>query len=285
MLFGWLWMMRNTLSYGRLILCCVIVGVGCEHFGLSYKKEMVEDLIDTRVRIIQSKLDQGQVMLAQYELDPLLKQYPEHPKLLTLSGFIFISLGNHQRAVDVMHQVHMQQPRPASALNYSAALIASKRYSEAHKVVQQGIALSKKYPYRNLGRLYHNQGYLYELKQRNVQAIDQYEKAIYHLPGYLPSLIKLAELYEREQNLSMAKMYYQRWFYVCRTCFRPLRALVQYYMYSRDWDVAQKMLQHYLRNQQVTAEDQQRAQRLWSRLQVALRSVPKSGVGSGGKNK
>ena len=223
---------------------------------------MKEEFITTRVNIIKSKIDDGDLMGAQFDITPLLNQFPNNPDILTLSGFVDITLGNHKRALDSMLKAHELKPSPGSLLNLSSVYIAQKNYPKAMQTINQGLQLGRKENYGNIGRFHHNKGYIYELQGQKDMAIQSYKEALYHLPGYLQTLHRLTGIYESRGQIEQAVPYYQRLSYFCRTCFLPMEKLALYYMRVGDRKVAEKMVSSYLKNSQVSGEDKTKAKRL-----------------------
>lgn len=250
------------IIYSAIFLVCY-TSFGCQYFR---KSKMKEEFIATRINIIKSKIDDGDLMGAQFDLSPLLNQFPDNPDILTLSGFVDITLGNHKRALDSMLKAHELKPSSGSLLNLSSVYIAQKNYSQAMQTIDQGLQLGRKENYVNIGRFYHNRGYIYELKGQKDLAIQSYKEALYHLPGYLQTLRRLTGIYESRGQIAQAVPYYQRLSYFCRTCFLPMEKLALHYMRVGDRKVAEKMVSSYLKNPQVSGEDKTKARRLQNHI-------------------
>ncbi|MCY4381270.1 MAG: hypothetical protein OXC40_06875, partial [Proteobacteria bacterium] len=180
-----------------VVLILITLGnwlVGCQHFS---GHDKIEEFIKTRVEIIKSKIDNHDIMGAQMDLTPLLREFPDRAELHTLSGFINMTLGNHQRAIEKMIDAHELEPSPGSYLNLSSAYIASKQFGKARELIKQGIRLGKEENFIHLGRFYHNLGYVDEITGKHKRAIEQYKTALYHIPGYILTLDRLTRLLER----------------------------------------------------------------------------------------
>lgn len=234
-------------------------GAGCEHI---FKNKMEDEFVATRIEIIKSKIDGGDLMAAQSDLIPLKKKFPDNPDLITLSGFVDITLGNNERAIKSMHQAYRLDPSPSSLLNLSSAYIADKRYHVALKVIQDGLIMSEQQGNTEIGRLFHNRGYVYEMTHRVELAIKSYKEALYHIPGYLQTLHRLTMLYDSLGRQNESIPYYQRYTYFCRGCFEPVEKLVLYYLKSGDRQVATQVMSHYLNNPELSQKNKQKAQRL-----------------------
>ena len=249
------------LKYWQIVLVVFFAGWlgGCQ---LLQKKKMEAEFLTTRIMIVQSKIDGGDIMGAQYDMVSLRQKYPDNHDILTLSGFVDITLGNHQRAVENMLKAHKLNSSALSLLNLSAAYIAAQNYNAALRAVNDGIQLGQQENYVDLGRLYHNRGYIFELKQQNHLAIKNYKEALYHLPGYLQTLARLTQLFEALGRHSDAIPYYQRYIYFCRSCFEPVEKLALYYIKLGDSEVAEKLVAHYLKNPELSEKFKQQAKQL-----------------------
>lgn len=240
-------------------------------------RKMQRELVETRVKIIQSKLNDGQVIAAQFELEPLLRKFPENTDLLTLSGFVDIALGNGKRALASLKKVYEMQQDAGSALNLSSAYISARLYPPALKAVQRGMQHHEEKPYPYFGRLWHNRGYIYEHMGRYQQALKDYEQALYHTPGYIPTLKQIAALHEKMGHGGAALRYYRRYAYACQTCFFPMSKLVQHLRLAGDYEIAHKVVENYLKNSYITPADKNKAQSLLASTLKPRRSQPTAG--------
>lgn len=223
---------------------------------------MERELVETRINIIQSKLDQGQVMAAQYEIEPLVRRYPENTTLLTLSGFIDMSLGNTERALVSLNEVYEIEEDASSALNLSSAYILAKNYPKALEFIQLGIEHHEEKPFVNFGRLWHNRGYIYEHMRNYSKALENYKQSLYHSPGYMPTLKQIAALYEKLGDSREASVYYRRYAYACPECYFPMSKLVYHLRRGGDDGVARSVINNYLKNSRVSSGDKRKAQDL-----------------------
>ena len=236
---------------------------GCQMLDFK-SRNMERELVDTRVKIIQSKLDEGQFMSAQFELEPLLRKFPDELPLITLSGFIDMALGNNKRAISSLKRVYEEEKDAGSALNLSSAYIAARLYPAALKMVEQGMEHHKDENYNHIGRLWHNRGYIYERMGRRDLALKNYRQALYHAPGYIPTLKQIAALYEKMGQAQAALMYYRRYAYACQACFFPMSKLVYHLKASGDKEVARRVVENYLKNSYISVENKQKARQLLS---------------------
>gem|GEM_PF-6514309 len=274
-----LWLSLSFCSSVAKSVCWIavlVVSASCQLWdsGMSKKEE---DYITTRIRIMETKIDDGEVTAAQYELEPLLRSYPDNDKLLTLSGFIHISLRNYSRAIEEMKKAYALNPSPSAALNMSASYIAAQQFDKALEVIDRGIEMHEDQPYAYLGRLHHNRGYVFELTKRYQQAIESYKQALYHSPSFMLTLSRIAATYDRVNNKPAAIDAYKRWSYVCSSCFIPLEKLALYYIASPDpgdHDVARKMVASYLKNKQVLEKDKAKAENLWRHISSRRKPSP-----------
>ena len=237
--------------------------LGCQYLQ---KSKMEKDFVNTRIKIVKSKIDNGDLMGAQYDLEPLLLKFPDHSELLTLSGFVDITLGNHKRALDTMLKAHDLEETPGSYLNLSSAYIASGDFPRALRAIEEGITLGEEEKYPNLGRFYHNRGYIEEMTGKHQKAIKSYEQALYYLPGYLQTLHRLSHLLDVMGHKQKAIPYYRRYSYFCKTCFQPMERLTLYYLSLGDKQVAEKLVKNYLKNPAIAEEDKFKAESLEQKI-------------------
>lgn len=258
-----------------LPLIIVLSVPGCQ---LLQKQKMEKEFIATRVAIVKSKIDDGDLVGAQYDIVPLRQKFPDNTDVLTLSGFVDITLGNHQRAVASMLRVYHLQPSASALLNLSSAYIAAQDYDTALTVINDGIEQGQHEGYVDLGRLYHNRAYVFELKKQHHRAIKDYQQALYHTPGYLQSLHRLTMLYHTTGRQQEAIPYYQRYIYFCPHCFKPVEQLALYYVKMGDATVAEQLVKHYLRNADIAPQDKQQAQQLHRFITKSAASLQKSPI-------
>lgn len=268
---------RIAIGTSRALLPLLIIlnASGC---ALLHKQKMEKEFIATRVAIVKSKIDDGDIVGAQYDIVPLRQRFPDNTDILTLSGFVDITLGNHQRAIATMLRVHHLNPSASSLLNLSSAYIAAQDYRAALTVINDGIKQGQDEGYVDLGRLYHNRGYVFELQQQPDRAIQDYQQSLYHTPGYLQSLHRLTMLYHATERHREAVPYYQRYIYFCPHCFKPVEQLALYYLKMGDVAVAEQLVRHYLRNDDIAPQDKRRAEQLHRYVMQSAPSLQKSPI-------
>ena len=239
----------SKISLKAHLTCLVMImllSLGCE--TITHTTEMEKDLIETRLKIIQSKLDQQEFSQAQASIEPLLRKYPDNPSVMTMAGLIDMTLNNYDRAIDMMKKSHRLLSSPGSALNLSSAYIQTKQYDLAVKYLHQGIQLNKKKPYPHIARLYHNLGYIYELQHDYPQALAHYKKALYNSPSFTITLMLYSQLLKKTGNISESIKISKRYITACKTCFEPVNYLAQFYLKNGDIDVAKSLVKQFVKN-------------------------------------
>jgi tetratricopeptide (TPR) repeat protein len=229
-------------------------------------EEIKAKLIDTKIKLIQAKLDKGKALEAQFEAEPLVKKFPNNSKVLTIMGFTDLALKNTMRGLVNLNKAYKLDRTPSSALNLSSAYIEAKNYGKAMAIIDEGIAIAKKTAYRNIVRLHHNKGLIYEQRGLTTQAIATYKQGLYHSPGYVLTLDKLAKIYENQGKHEQAKILYKRFHYACNACYTPVRKLAKYALKNRKFTEARSLLKTFLSLESARPKDVANAQRLLNRI-------------------
>ena len=269
----------NKLYYIIFIIFIVVNNyliTSCQ--SINQMSVMEEELIETRLKIIQSKIDQGNFIQAQSDILPLIRNFKNHPDILTMSGIIDITLGNNKRAINMMLQAHNIINSAASAMNVSSSYINNNNYNLALKYIKISFDLHQKEPYENIGRVYHNQAYIYEKQKKYNLALHNYQKALYHIPGYVPSLTQYSRLLKKTGDYDKAIKASKQLINSCPICFEPVNDLTNYYLRRGDIDVALKILEEFIKNHQKSTNSQHAAaNRLLNRvLNVKARKAIKN---------
>lgn len=275
--------MPNTLSicfsaanpFFRAITLISILAlplISCQSTNNGPDKETTENLIETRIKIIQAKLDSGKPLEAQFEAEPLLKKFPKNAKILTVMGFSDLALKNNGRAIIHLKKAFEIQQTAAAALNLSSAYIAAKNYSKALSAVDKGIQLGENTNYPNMVRLHHNKGFIYAQKGQLTPAITEYKQALYYSPGYILTIKNLAEIYSKQGKSEEAKLLYQRYSYACSACYEPIEKLVMYNLKEKKFLTAKSLLTTFKTNSNTRKKDRIAAQRLLVRVERYQRS-------------
>lgn len=241
--------------------------LACQSTNNKLDEETTSRLIDTKLKIIQSKLDRGKALEAQFEAEPILKKFPNNPKVLVAMGFTDLALQNNSRAISYLKKAYSIEKSPANALNLSSAYIASKNYNKALKVLDEGIAIAEKTKYRKRVRLHHNKGHIYEKKGLTDRAIIEYKQALYYSPGYILTIKNLAQIYEKQRKFEEAKMLYQRYTYACSACYEPVKKLVDYYVKEKNFLSAKSLLSTFTSNNLSAKSDKILANRQLKRVE------------------
>lgn len=230
------------------------------------EKEKTAQLLETKLKIAQTKLDQGRAIEAQYELEPLIRRYPNNPAILNLMGLSDIALKNHDRAISSLKKAFELERSAQNALNLSSAYIASKNYELALKTIDQGIEIGQKTNYKKLMRLYHNKAFTFERKNQPKKAEEYYKKALYHSPGFILTLQNLGAIYESQGRHDEAKNNYLRFTYACNACYLPVKKLVGYHIKGREFADATRLLKTFMDNANTRSVDRQNAKRQLLRI-------------------
>ena len=240
------------------------------------KAELDKKFIETKIKIIQSKLDKGKVYEAQFEVEPLYNKFPANPKVLTIRGFTDLALQNNQRAIESLIRAHKLEKTAKSALNLSSAYIAAKNFSAALKLIDHGIEIAKKDGYSNLVRLYHNKGLVFERTGDINKAIDHYKQALYHSPGYVLTIKRLAKVYELTNQKKQAEMAYKRFHYACNACYLPVQKLATFAVKRNNLARAEYLLKSFLDLDSTRPEDRMHAGGFLKKISTMRASNPKN---------
>lgn len=248
----------------------------CQSTNSGNSAEVEEKLIETKIKIIQSKLDSGKAMQALFEAEPLYKKFPNNPKVLTIIAFTDLALKNNMRAVINLKKVYQSEKTASSALNLSSAYIASKNYDKALAVIDEGIKLGTAIKYKNISRLYHNKGHIYELKGQEELAISEYKQALYHSPGYILTIKNLANLLEKQSKHAEALMMYRRYSYACAACYEPISKIVSHDIKIKNYAEAKSLLKNFLENRYADSKDKRHAHKLLKRVDRMMISMERN---------
>lgn len=253
-----------ALDVSRIVVPLVLaVVVSCQTIEPAVQPEVVDEIIDTKLQLVQSQVNAGFAERALATIRPLARDNPKNKKVLMMTGIVFLALQNPKRAIQILSNAYDLFPDTDVALNYSSALLTVGKLNDARRILAKHLS-DKKYLYRE--RLFHNLGLVYEKANKLKIAKKYYGMALEELPNHYSSLLRLGFVEYRLGEKHVAQGLFERAAGVCKVCFEPLEQLVVIAAQRKDRPEARKILGDYLKRARVTSANRKRAQDLLARL-------------------
>lgn len=141
--------------------------------------------------------------LSHYEI--ALRLRPDTPPLHYRKAYLLHKQGNLDQSLNEIEEVIKFSPNSGAAAYLAGILLLEKddlagARSYLLKAVESGV---------DPGAGYYCLGYISSRQGRNEEAVENYHKAIRAEPGHREATIALANLYYEEENLPMARQYFE----------------------------------------------------------------------------
>jgi len=243
----------------------------CQTLTFWNGSEKEEQVIMSHKSMIVSHLDKGNPQIALNELRPLLQHYPERADLQNLMGLTQIGLRNPDRAVIHLKKAYESSNELGYGLNLTSAYLEAGQYMKANELLAKLIRDGKDYRYRE--RLFHNRGLVAEAMGQVKAAEKHYNEALAENPGFYPTHLQLAKLYERNRSPQKALDSYERAFESCKRCIEPLSALIPTYVARGDRKKARELLRDFLAITDLEGQDRKKAKGMLSLVQRANKAA------------
>ena len=257
-------MMQNFLKC--LITLSILHNFGCQSLRHPSHSDSSQELLETKLELVQSQLNQGFPELALTSIRPLTQEHPNNKKVLTLSGIVFLALGNNHKAKKVLKKTYHLYPETDVALNLSSAYLELGQYKDAKKLLKNH-RNDTNYPF--LERIYHNFGLLYEKAGQPKVAAKYYRQALSELPSYYSSLYRLALIKKNLGQIKLATRLLQKAITICKVCYEPTQHLAIINMKLGLPGKARKILSDYLKVTKISNLNRKRAQKLLNKTKSA----------------
>lgn len=242
---------------------------------ISPKKDRdFEEMIETKILLAQSKLEQAKPHAVLPELRALDLKYPNTPMVLNMLGLVHLALNNYKKALENTKKAYLLEPKKiAFGLNLSSIYLSIGKTEVARKLLAQ-LAKDETYPYRE--RIFHNVALSYEKENRLEEAQSYYEAALVENPVYYLSMVGLAKLYEKRSLPKKAFQAYKKASDFCPTCYEARGKLAEMYAPSKIAE-ALRVLDAFIGIQEVTEVDRRKARELRMELEKKY-SAPEGGA-------
>ena len=223
-----------------------------------------EEMIETKILLAQSKLEQAKPHAVLPELRALDLKYPNTPMVLNMLGLVHLALNNYKKALENTKKAYLLEPKKiAFGLNLSSIYLSLGKTEVARKLLAE-LAKDETYPYRE--RIFHNTALSYEKENRLEEAQRYYEAALVENPVYYLSMVGLAKLYEKRSLSKKAFQAYKKASDFCPTCYEPRVKLAEIYAPSKIAE-ALRVLDAFIGIQEVTEVDRRKAKKLRDELE------------------
>ncbi len=141
----------------------------------------------------------------------VLACFPDHPTLLTTSGWFHFERGDYEGALRLANEELARFRDDAVAYYRAKNLRAIAEYyrsgdlAAAEHDLRDAIAAAPEYAksYYRLGMIYHDRG-------RDAEAVSLLETAIEKAPGFNPAINLLARIYRQQNRLDLAAEWYRK---------------------------------------------------------------------------
>jgi Tfp pilus assembly protein PilF len=184
-----------TVGLGLLIGvsgCQTFSGLG-DSIGEALGTRQAE-ILESQKSIVVNYLDQGKPQAALPEVRRLVQEHPNNAEVLNLAGLTHLSLKNSRVAVRYFELSLDRKSEPGVALNLSSALIETKQFDRASKVLRDLIVDGSVREYRYRERIFHNLGVIAQQSGKPQLAAKYYDRAIEENPVFYKSHLQKARM-------------------------------------------------------------------------------------------
>ena len=253
----------NSWRYFGILFPCVWILFSCVSMD-SEKEALKEKELDTRVELAANQLAQGKPSKSIQTLRTALNKNPKNHKILTIYGLAHLSLGNSSAAIRFLTRAFKVKPSGSGALNLSSAHIQDQNFRESIRNLNLALNKFPKYIFKE--RIYQNFGATYMGMGQFIKAIESFEKALEINPSYYPAVVELAKLYARVQEHKKSEAMWSLAHGQCPQCFQPVKELVELHLRRDQKQLAMKLLNNYVKQDDIQLNDRLRAKKLQFKL-------------------
>lgn len=248
-----------------LLLASIIWNYGCQSIKKDQNAEDPE-VANSVQNVAISLLNKGKPDMALKELNNYYISYKENGAILNLMGLTYLALKEPVKAEKFFISSIEVFDSPAKQLNLSSALIYQKNFKEALKVLgkmEPNIMESYSYP----ERVYHNLGIVHQKQKKLKKGIKYYQKALKYNQTFLPSLIKLAQIYySYSSKPKKSFQFIERARGVCPECYIPLMLEVYYLRRFKGVKTAMAKITEFIEKNQKNSQNLKLASKLHEKI-------------------
>ena len=257
-----------------IILTIMLQITACQSFETQTTPEKKLQSLNSRISIAMDYIDAGQPADALPDLRSLLREFPENSKVLALNAVAHLALNNIKQALEFQKAAYRIDPSASMGVTYAGTLIAADYLTQAEKVLN---IIAEEQSYEFPERIKHNLGYIAEKRGRLKQAIIYYEAALQQNPAYFMSIAQLAQVYEKTGDRKKAASTFTTAISMCPTCFEPMNSLFHLYITWNNVSEANSLVNQYLKQNGLSAENQTLALKLKKKIDSIRVSQSKEG--------
>jgi Tfp pilus assembly protein PilF len=239
------------------------LATGCLTLQKEDNSDQVEKLINTKLDLIYTQLDKRQPKKALENIRPIIRKFPDHPKLLNAFGLVHLSLLNIPQAVRAFQKAYALTSTTTIGLNLSSALIADNQPVTAQTLLLK-LLQDETYEFRE--RIHHNLGLAFQKTKNFKKAEISFKRALEENPIYYLTTFQLAKLYLEIGKTKNAIQYFELAIANCPTCFDPIDELVKFHLSNNQYGLATSTVKKFLTKKKLPIDEKQRATTLLTTL-------------------
>jgi Tfp pilus assembly protein PilF len=251
----------KTAIFLTAVLSLILGTSGCQTLNDSSDNTAASDPA-TDLSVARAFLDSGRPDKAMYELRNVLQKNPKNCDAQSLMGLTQLALKNPKRALSHLQTAWNLEPKSQHALNLSSALIETKQYESAQKLIMKGLSLKENPPYLHKERFLHNLGLIAERKGRLDAAQKAFRKALEENPTFYLSRAHLAEILAAQGKSEDAREEWELARASCPGCLEPTVNLAKYYQLKGDFKTAVGIVNDYKKIEGLNPIEAQKASAL-----------------------
>ena len=180
---------KESVGRAFIILLCLICCSGCSHTPPPEKRQLSDEFYNNLLIAFEAR----DFSLVKNGLQKINEAGIEDQRTLYLEGMVALIEQKPEKAVSALKAALAIDPLYAEAHNTLGSIfMQQKRFAEAET---EFIEAGNNKLYQTPEKAYHNLGNLYQLQDKNKQALGCYFKAIEFNPDYFPSHYELSRLY------------------------------------------------------------------------------------------
>lgn len=251
----------KTAIFLTAVLSLILGTSGCQTLNDSADNTATSDPA-TDLSVARAFLDSGRPDKAMYELRAVLQNNPKNCDAQSLMGLTQLALKNPKRALSHLQTAWNLEQKSQHALNLSSALIETKQYESAQKLIMKGLSLKENPPYLHKERFFHNLGLIAERKGRLDTAQKAFRKALEENPTFYLSRARLAEILANQGKSEEAREEWELARASCPSCFDATANLAKYYRSQGNLKTAVGLIKDYKKIEGLNPLEAQKASEL-----------------------
>ena len=244
----------------------VVLIAGCQTLAPTPPKAQI-DPVEQALRLASEALQAGHADQALRELRPISRKNPDHPEVNSLMGIIQLSLKNTTRAQEHFTKAWQAKKNVGNGLNLASALIESRQYRSAEKILMSLHRTAEEENYAWRERIWHNLGVIAVNTKRPKTAEKWFKRALEENPTFYLTLYHYGNLLQATKRPAAAMAQWRIASSACPVCSEPIEAMTTQLIAQGNFAEAQKLVSEFRKQENIPPGDIERARQIQSNIE------------------